>query len=97
VSPGTPEARLRDIGTRVGITERAANELIGDLERAGYIGVRRIGRRNHYELLRSSAGVAAYSPAGELVGLFVAEPEGTFVLSDALDGDEGGSKCHRAW
>lgn len=74
---GDPDARLRDIATRVGITERAAHGLIGDLERAGYIGVRRIGRRNRYEVLCSSGGVDEYGPVGGLVGVLVGELEGT--------------------
>lgn len=43
-----PGIRLRDIGARVGITERAAHSIVGDLEAAGYLTRRRNGRRNHY-------------------------------------------------
>lgn len=43
-----PGIRLRDIGARVGITERAAHSIVGDLEAAGYLTRRRTGRRNHY-------------------------------------------------
>jgi hypothetical protein len=43
-----PGIRLRDIGARVGITERAAHSIVGDLEAAGYLARRRNGRRNHY-------------------------------------------------
>jgi DNA-binding MarR family transcriptional regulator len=45
-----PDLRLRDIAARVGITERAAHDLVKDLERAGYVRVRRVGRRNRYEV-----------------------------------------------
>ena len=43
-----PGLRLRDIGDRVGITERAAHNIVVELEAAGYLKRRRNGRRNHY-------------------------------------------------
>jgi Winged helix-turn-helix DNA-binding len=43
-----PGIRLRDIGDRVGITERAAHRIVGELADAGYISRERRGRRNHY-------------------------------------------------
>jgi hypothetical protein len=42
--------RLRDIGERVGITERAAHRIVAELATAGYITRRRDGRRNHYTI-----------------------------------------------
>jgi hypothetical protein len=45
-----PGIRLRDIGDRVGITERAAHRIVGELEAAGYISRERRGRRNHYTI-----------------------------------------------
>ncbi|MEZ5116462.1 MAG: MarR family transcriptional regulator [Candidatus Nanopelagicales bacterium] len=47
-----PDARLRDIATRVGITERAAQLIVQDLERAGYVRKERVGRRNHYTVVK---------------------------------------------
>lgn len=47
---GEPDVLLRDIGARVGITERAAHRIIGELEAAGYVARRRDGRRNRYEV-----------------------------------------------
>jgi DNA-binding MarR family transcriptional regulator len=43
-----PGIRLRDIGDRVGITERAAHRIVGELADGGYISRERRGRRNHY-------------------------------------------------
>src|SRR6185437_5113767 len=40
--------RLRDSSERVGITERAAHRIGGELADAGYIPRERIGRRNAY-------------------------------------------------
>lgn len=45
-----PEIRLRDIGDRVGITERAAHRIVGELATAGYVSRERHGRRNRYTI-----------------------------------------------
>lgn len=47
---GDRDIRARDVAERVGITERAAQRIIADLEEAGYLSHERIGRRNRYEL-----------------------------------------------
>ena len=46
----TPDIRLRDIAARVGITERAAQRIVGDLEVDGYLSHEKKGRRNRYKL-----------------------------------------------
>lgn len=43
-----PHARLRDMADTAGITERAAQTIVADLEAAGYLTRTRVGRRNHY-------------------------------------------------
>ena len=48
-----PSIRLRDIAELVGITERAAQRIVGELEEAGYIDRVREGRRNSYQLNRA--------------------------------------------
>ena len=45
-----PGVRLRDLGERVGITERAAHRIVSELAAAGYINRQRNGRRNHYTI-----------------------------------------------
>jgi DNA-binding Lrp family transcriptional regulator len=45
-----PGIRLREIGQTVGITERAAHRIVGELVDAGYVSRRRVGRRNHYAI-----------------------------------------------
>jgi DNA-binding IclR family transcriptional regulator len=45
-----PEILLREIAEAVGITERAAHRIIGDLEDGGYITRERKGRRNYYQV-----------------------------------------------
>jgi DNA-binding MarR family transcriptional regulator len=45
-----PTIRLRDIAVEVGITERTAAQIVGDLEQAGYLSKTRDGRRNRYQV-----------------------------------------------
>ena len=45
-----PEMRMRDIAHLVGITERAVQRIVAELEEAGYIERIRHGRRNRYEV-----------------------------------------------
>ena len=44
----SPDARLRDLAARIGISERAVQLILADLEEAGYVVKQRTGRRNHY-------------------------------------------------
>jgi hypothetical protein len=69
-----PEARLRDVAVRVGITERAVLRIVADLEEGGYLSRSREGRRNHYEVhahrgLRHP--VAAHCEVGALLDLIL--------------------------
>jgi hypothetical protein len=45
-----PEIRLRDVAERVGITERAVQRIVADLEKSRYIERVRTGRRNRYKV-----------------------------------------------
>jgi hypothetical protein len=45
---GDPEIRMRDVAIRVGITERAVQRIVAELEGGGYLAVTREGRRNRY-------------------------------------------------
>ncbi|MFN8168189.1 MAG: helix-turn-helix domain-containing protein [Candidatus Nanopelagicales bacterium] len=67
------DARLRDLAAEAGITERAAQTIVGDLEAAGYVTRVREGRRNTYVLhpdqpFRHPA--EADHEVGELLALF---------------------------
>ena len=46
-----PEARMRDVADLVGVTERAVQRIVAELEEAGYLRRERDGRRNRYEVL----------------------------------------------
>ena len=45
-----PDLRLRDVAERVGITERAVQRIVADLEEAAVLTRSRDGRRNRYEV-----------------------------------------------
>jgi hypothetical protein len=45
-----PGVRLRDIAATVGITERSAFGIVGDLAAAGYVVKEKGGRRNRYRV-----------------------------------------------
>jgi DNA-binding MarR family transcriptional regulator len=49
-----PEARIRDISPVVGLTERSVQAIVADLEAAGYLTRRRVGRRVVYTVNRES-------------------------------------------
>ena len=72
-----PEARMRDVATKVGITERAVQLIIGDLIDAGFVVVTRVGRRNSYTLApeqRFRHPLEAHVPVGEFLDLFRVHP-----------------------
>lgn len=79
-----PDVRLRDVSDLVGITERAAQGIVGDLVEAGYVNRTRVGRRNRYSVndtlplrhpLEQDQVVRALLPVATPPGLGVAEPE----------------------
>jgi DNA-binding MarR family transcriptional regulator len=45
-----PEMRLRDVAMQVGITERAVQKIVSDLEEAGFVRKEKIGRCNRYQI-----------------------------------------------
>jgi DNA-binding IclR family transcriptional regulator len=70
-----PGIRLREIGEAVGITERAAHRIVGELADAGYVSRRRIGRRNHYTIradLPVPDSVARHRRVGDLLAILTA-------------------------
>jgi DNA-binding IclR family transcriptional regulator len=48
-----PDATVREISERVGVTERQAHRVLGDLVSAGYVTRHRVGRRNRYRVNES--------------------------------------------
>lgn len=41
---------LRDVAARVGITERAVQRIVAELEEEGYLTIEKIGRKNTYQV-----------------------------------------------
>jgi len=71
-----PEARLRDVAADVGLTERAVQKIVRDLQESGMIIVSKHGRRNRYRIddrknLRHD--LEAHCTLGALVDLVVNE------------------------
>ena len=69
---GEPEIRMRDVAIRVGITERAVQRIVAELEAGGYLTITRMGRRNRYEVntgLPLRHPVEAHRTVGQLVEL----------------------------
>lgn len=46
-----PDVLLRDLAAAVGITPRAVQLILAELEHAGYVRRTRVGRRNRYQVL----------------------------------------------
>jgi DNA-binding IclR family transcriptional regulator len=73
-----PDSRLRDVATTAGITERAAQSIVADLEAAGYLTRTRVGRRNRYTI---HPDIGFRHPAeadrriSDLIALFVRESD----------------------
>jgi DNA-binding transcriptional ArsR family regulator len=49
-----PDLRVRDLAESIGITERAVQRILADLEAAGVLEREKIGRRNRYRIVRKS-------------------------------------------
>jgi DNA-binding MarR family transcriptional regulator len=67
-----PQIRLRDVAKQVGITERAVQRIVADLESDGYLLRERSGRRNHYRLntkLPLRHAIEAHRTVGDLLHL----------------------------
>ena len=66
-----PDARLRDVAEKVGITERTAFRLIAELEEAGILERAKEGRRNHYNINTKAHlrhAIEEHCTVGELIG-----------------------------
>lgn len=73
-----PQATLRTVAAGVGITERATQKIVADLEAAGYLSRARHGRRNAYTVATGRPfrhPLAAGHDVDELLTILVASPE----------------------
>lgn len=74
-----PQVRVRDLAQQAGITERAAQGILGDLGQAGFLDRQRVGRRTQYSV-HPDVGfrhpLEAGHEVGELLQLFVGDGAG---------------------
>lgn len=67
-----PTLRLRDVAEQVGITERAVQRIVHELENAGVLRRRKEGRRNVYRIANRQPlrhPLESHHTVGELLGL----------------------------
>ncbi len=72
-----PDARMRDVAEQVGITERSVQHLVHDLVEEGCLRRQKVGRRNHYAVVRSAHlrhELESTVTLGDFVALLVDEP-----------------------
>ena len=63
---------LREVANRVGITERAVQRIVQDLEEQGFIRREKVGRKNHYQVLPDKAlrhPIESHRTIGDLMKL----------------------------
>lgn len=68
------DARLRDLASALGITERTAYGIVVDLTRAGYVVKHKDGRRNRYQIqpdLPLPESIGRERTIGEVLDLLV--------------------------
>jgi DNA-binding transcriptional ArsR family regulator len=71
-----PDLVLREVAARVGITERAVQRIIADLEEAGCIEIEKVGRRNRYRILDTRSlrhPLEAHHTLGDLVRMIIGD------------------------
>lgn len=72
-----PDVRIREVAATVGITERATQRIVAELEDSGYLRHDKVGRRNRYELTPTSHlrhPVEAHVTVDDLLRLLSASP-----------------------
>jgi hypothetical protein len=83
------EARLRDVAAEVGITERAVQKIVRDLQNEGFLTVTKQGRCNRYRINRRKSlrhGLESHCTVGKLLNLVARSGQ-----QDQLPGAEAGT------
>ncbi len=73
-----PDLRLRDVAAAVGITERAVQRIVAELEAGGVLAREKEGRCNRYDVHRSVRlrhAVEAHCTVGDLIVMVVSKAE----------------------
>lgn len=74
-----PDMPLREVAQAIGITERAVQGLVKDLEKSGVIERKRVGRQNQYILHRDTAlrhPLEAHCTIGQILSVIHQKREG---------------------
>ncbi len=69
-----PEMVLREVALKVGITERSVQNIVADLEEAGFIIKEKVGRSNKYRIdtsLNLRHPIEAHQTVGEVISLIL--------------------------
>lgn len=69
-----PDLVLRKVAERVGITERAVQRIVHELEEEGFLERERVGRRNHYRVMLDKHlrhPIESHCSIGDLLSLVV--------------------------
>jgi len=72
-----PSLVLREVALRIGITERAVQRIIADLEHDGFIEREKVGRKNHYRILTKRPlrhPIESHRSIGDLIALISTSP-----------------------
>ena len=78
--------RIRDLADTVGITERAVQRIVAELEQAGALTKIKEGRRNHYEVnthLPLRHPVEAHCRIGDILKMVVPKTETPSQMTEA--------------
>ncbi len=76
VLDSNPEIVLRQVAVLVGITERAVQRIIQDLEEGGFVKRERVGRQNRYRVRKGRSlrhPIEAHRTIGDLLNLISKE------------------------
>ena len=85
------DARLRDVALEVGITERAVQKIVRDLQRAEFLTVSKQGRCNRYRINKRKAmrhSLESQCTVGKLLALVTRPPRVESADTRAFQADE---------
>lgn len=72
VLESNPDLVLREVALRVGITERAVQRIVVELEESGFLERERVGRKNRYKVLKEQPlrhPIESHRSIGDLLSL----------------------------
>lgn len=71
-----PNLALREVAVQVGITERAVQRIVMELEEGGFVTRQKIGRKNHYQVSKNKPlrhRLEAHRKIGDLLNLIASK------------------------